>query len=185
MVLQELNHLCFALRLWEPLVANLSCWITLHVSIKFVDLYCLSWTDSLCTVCVWPNVYWESYCLFHPPRNWGKATHSYRLSCVFVREGMHRIFFFHANYTSLTSRHCGHYQICGKRRDMKWAFRSLRSIPDKFKFFMKQLIIYQEGYIRECIFTNLKYIYYYYYIFALSCRLVQWFQTVPYCQILR
>ena len=116
MVLQKLIHLCFALRLWEPLVANLTCWITLHVSIKLVGLYCLSWTDSLCTVCVWPNVYWESYCLFHPPRNWGKATHSYRLSCVLVREGMRCIFFFHANYSSLTSRHGGHY-ICGKRRD--------------------------------------------------------------------
>ena len=30
---------------------------------------------------------------------------------------------------------------------------------------MKQLIIYQKGYITECIFTNLIYIYYYYYYY--------------------
>ena len=64
---------------------------------------------------------------------------------------------FYANYTSLTSRHCDHY-ICGQRRDSE-VFVSLRCIPDKFKFFKKQLIICQKGYITECIFTNLKNIY--------------------------
>ena len=172
MVLQGLIHLCFALGLWEPLVANLSCWITLHVLIKLVGLYCLSWTDSLYTVWVWPNFYWESYCLFRPPRNWGKATHSNRLSCVLVREGMHRIFSLHAIVVIIF--------VGSGETWLGELFVSLKSIPDKFKSFMKQLIIYQKGYIAECIFTNLKniYKYYYYYIFALSRCLVQWFQTV-------
>ena len=79
------------------------------------------------------------------------------MSCELVRDARHVFRVFHANYTSLTSRHCGHH-ICGKRWDSE-LFVSLRSITDKFKFFKKQLIIYQEGYTTECIFTNLKYVY--------------------------
>ena len=37
---------------------------------------------------------------------------------------------------------------------------------------MKQLIIYQKGYITECIFTNLIYIYYYYYYYILAFHVV-------------
>ena len=37
---------------------------------------------------------------------------------------------------------------------------------------MKQLIIYQKGYITECIFTNLIYIYYYYYYYILPFHVV-------------